>query len=129
MNIKLTLLVAFVLTSLNVSTNPLISTSPDIADSPVIQNEIEVIINDASYTPGDTYTIKVYYIGTLCSSQTTDTLRTMATVPPLWRGSLIVEVEKHSVNTRVIGINAPSLIIAQEVRHPGIRAIIDIDHI
>lgn len=125
MNIKFTLLLTFVFASLTVNTSPLILESPDI-DSPVLQNEIEVIINDASYIPGDTYTIKVYYLGMLYSSQTTSELRAMAITPTLWRGTLDVEVEKHSVNTRdIVDGGTLSVIVAQEVRHPGLQTIIE----
>jgi len=127
MNIKFTLLAAFVLASLNVNTSPLIHESPDIITSPVLQNTIEVIIDDASYTFGDTYTVNVYYLGTLHSSQTTNSLQTMAIIPALWRGSLIVEIEKHPANLRVVGIEGTFQIIAQEVRYPDMQAIVEFE--
>lgn len=131
MNIKFTLLLTFVLASLNVNTSPLTLESPNIPNSPVLQNEIEVTIIDASYAPGDTYTIKVYHLGMLYSSQTTSELLAMATIPTLWRGTLDIEVEKHSINARVFGGSngIPSLIIAQEVRHPGLQTIIEFEQL
>lgn len=119
MSIKFTLLLAFVLTSLNVNTSPLICQAPDIADTPVLQNEIEVIIDDASYTLGDTYTINVYHLGTLYSYETTDSPKTMVNIPHFWRDSLIVEVEKHPVNARITKGAIKLHVIAQEVFWPG----------
>jgi len=119
MNIKFALLLAFVLTSLNVNASPLMLQSPDIVASAVFQNEIEVIIEDASYTSGDTYTINVYRFGTLYSSETTDSRQTMVNVPNFWFGGLTVEVEKHAVSGRVPGSAARFDLIAKEVVWPG----------
>lgn len=117
MNIKLTLLGLFMIASLTINSSPLLHESPDaIILSPVLHNEIEVIIEDASYIPGDAYTINVYYSGILYSSKTTHSLKTIVVAPNLSKGDLVVEIEKHNSNARIAGDLRYT--IATEVRLP-----------
>jgi len=123
MNIKLTLLVACTLASLILSSNPLGELPNVFTTSPVLQNDIEVIINDDSYTSGDTYTIKVYYFGALYSTETTESLITIVPAPSQWRGTLLVEVEKNTNSSGRTNIPNAFQIIATEVRSPANQAI------
>ncbi len=123
MNIKLTLLVACTLTSLILNSAPVGALPNAFTFSPVLQNDIEVTINDDSYVSGDTYTIKIYYLGGIYSTVTTESLVTAIPGPTLWRGALMVEVEKNTNNGRLGAIPAFE-IIATEVRFPNRKAMV-----
>lgn len=118
MKIKLTLLTIFTLIACSVIGNtPSYELPHNVIANTILScsnNEIEVIIDDPSYTQGDTYTINVYHRNTI-HSETTNSLSTTIATPNFWT-TLVVEVEKHNAESRDI-TDLPRL-IATEVRFP-----------